>query len=168
MPETSNQLTRKTLIRDVLSLLAAGYASVGVNDNLAKVVETVVTFPKQHVLPVVDNDGRLAGIIRLSTVCGEALAHLAPELLIADIDTLEEVLQFTDLEIARTARELMQPAVSIHEDARLVDAFRLLHSEKVTALPIADKDGHLIGVIDAVQLLSLWVNQGASSATHDG
>ncbi len=167
MPGISNQFTRKTLIRDILSLLAAGYASVGLDDNLAKVVETVVASPKQHVLPVIDNDGKLAGMIRLSTICGEALAHLAPELLMADIDSLDAVLEFADLEVARTAKELMVPAFSIREDARLVDAFRLFHSENITALPIVDDKSRLVGVIDAVQLLSMWVTQAPPSDSDE-
>ena len=43
------------------------------------------------------------GLIRLSTICGEALDHLAPELLMADIDTLADVFEFAQLEAARTA-----------------------------------------------------------------
>ena len=153
------RVTRTTLIRDVISPLRADLASVKPDDTLAKVVEAVISAPTQRVLPVVDEDEKLMGMIRLSTICGEVLDHLAPELLMADIDTLADVFEFAQLEAARTADQLMEPGVSINQDARLVDALRLLHDPVVnlTSLPVLDDDGRLLGVIDLVQLLGMWM-----------
>ena len=140
-------VTRTTLIRDVISPLRADLASVKPDDTLAKVVEAVISAPTQRVLPVIDEDEKLVGMIRLSTICGEVLDHLAPELLMADIDTLADVFEFAQLEAARTADQLMEPGVSINQDARLVDALRLLHDPVVnlTSLPVLDDDGRPLG-----------------------
>lgn len=153
------RLTRSTLIRDVMSHLHGRFATVKSDDNLARVIEAVTSIPAQRMLAVVDEGGKLVGLIRLSTICGEALDHLAPELLMADIDTLAEVLEFAQLEAARTAGQLMEPGVSINQDARLVEALRLLHDPIVNlnALPVVDDDGRLLGVIDAVRLLGMWM-----------
>jgi CBS domain-containing protein len=121
------------------------------------------------VLPVVDEDRKLVGLIRPSTICGEALDHLAPELLMADIDTLDDVYEFAQLEAARSANQLMEPGVSINPDARLVDALRLLHDPVVnlTSLPVVDDDGRLLGVIDVVQLLGMWMAGVGNSSTDE-
>jgi CBS domain-containing protein len=163
------RVTRTTLIRDVISPLRADLASVKPDDNLTKVVEAVISAPTQRVLPVVDEDEKLVGLIRLSTICGEALDRLAPELLMADIDTLDDVFEFAQLEAARTATQLMEPGVSINQDARLVDALRLLHDPVVnlTALPVVDNDGHLLAVIDVVQLLGMWMDQVIENPTDE-
>ncbi len=162
-------VTRTTLIRDVISPLRADLASVKPDDNLAKVVEAVISAPTQRVLPVVDEDEKLVGMIRLSTICGEVLDNLAPELLMADIDTLADVFEFAQLEAARTADQLMEPGVSINQDARLVDALRLLHDPVVnlTSLPVLDDDGRLLGVIDLVQLLGMWMAGVGNSSTDE-
>ena len=163
------RVTRTTLIRDVISPLRADLASVKPDDNLTKVVEAVISAPTQRVLPVVDEDEKLMGMIRLSTICGEVLDHLAPELLMADIDTLADVFEFAQLEAARTADQLMEPGVSINQDARLVDALRLLHDPVVnlTSLPVLDDDGRLLGVIDLVQLLGMWMAGVGNSSTDE-
>ena len=162
-------VTRTTLIRDVISPLRADLASVTPDDNLANVVEAVISAPTQRVLPVIDEDEKLVGMIRLSTICGEVLDQLAPELLMADIDTLADVFEFAQLEAARTAGQLMEPGVSINQDARLVDALRLLHDPVVnlTSLPVVDDDGRLLGVIDVVQLLGMWMAGVGNSSTDE-
>ncbi len=154
------RLTRATLICDVMSHLHAGFATVNPGDNLAKVIEAVTSIPAQRVLAVVDEGGKLVGLIRLPTICGEALDHLAPELLMADIDSLDDVFEFAQLEAARTAGQLMEPGVSINQNARLVEALRLLHDPIVNlnSLPVVDDDGRLLGVIDVVELLGMWMS----------
>lgn len=154
------RLTRATLISDVASHLSVDAATVKPEDNLAKVIEAVTSIPNQRLLPVVDGGGKLVGVIRLSTICGEALDHLAPELLMADIDTLADVFEFAALEAARTAGQLMEPGVSINQGARLVEALRLLHDPIVNlnALPVVDDRGRFLGVIDVVELLGMWMS----------
>lgn len=154
------RLTRATLIRDVMSHWRADFTTVNPGDNLAKVIEAVTSIPAQRVLAVVDEGGSLVGLIRLSTICGEALDHLAPELLMADIDSLDDVFEFAQLEAARTAGQLMEPGISINQNARLVEALRLLHDPIVNlnALPVVDDDGRLLGIIDVVELLGMWMS----------
>ena len=63
----------------------------------------------------------------------------------------------------------MEPGVSINQDARLVDALRLLHDPVVnlTSLPVVDDDGRLLGVIDVVQLLGMWMAGVGNSSTDE-
>jgi CBS domain-containing protein len=51
-------------------------------------------------------------------------------------------------------REIMtSPAFSVHEDAPVADALRLMATTKVTGLPVIDKGGRVVGIISEADLL---------------
>jgi CBS domain-containing protein len=56
-----------------------------------------------------------------------------------------------------TAAELMtKPAVTVHEDAPVALAARLMQSRKVKRLPVVDGDGRLRGIITRTDVLSVF------------
>ncbi len=56
-----------------------------------------------------------------------------------------------------TAAELMtKPAVTIHEDAPVAEAARLMQSHKVKRLPVVDGNGRLRGIITRTDVLSVF------------
>ena len=59
---------------------------------------------------------------------------------------------------ARTAGELMTtPAITIHPDAPLGAAARLMNGRRIRRLPVVDPDGKLIGIISRRDLLSVFL-----------
>lgn len=51
-------------------------------------------------------------------------------------------------------REIMTaPALSIHREADLDEALRIMAEKKITALPVVDEDDHLVGVLSEIDLL---------------
>jgi CBS domain-containing protein len=57
-----------------------------------------------------------------------------------------------------TAAELMtSPAVTIHPDATLPAAARLMNSHHVKHLPVVDPDGKLLGIVSRCDLLSVFL-----------
>jgi len=51
-------------------------------------------------------------------------------------------------------REIMtSPAYSVHEDASLEEALKLLATARVTGLPVVDGGGHVVGIISEADLL---------------
>jgi CBS domain-containing protein len=56
-----------------------------------------------------------------------------------------------------TAAELMtKPAVTIHEDAPVAEAARLMQSRKLKRLPVVDGNGRLRGIITRTDVLSVF------------
>jgi len=59
---------------------------------------------------------------------------------------------------ARNARQLMtSPAVTIHPDAPLGSAARLLNNHHLRRLPVVDPAGHLLGIVSRRDLLSVFL-----------
>jgi CBS domain-containing protein len=59
---------------------------------------------------------------------------------------------------ARNAGQLMtSPAVTIHPDAPIGSAARLLNSHHLRRLPVVDPDGHLLGIVSRRDLLSVFL-----------
>jgi CBS-domain-containing membrane protein len=58
---------------------------------------------------------------------------------------------------ALTAGDLMtRPAVTIGPEKTVAEAARLMHSKHLKRLPVADSDGHLIGIVSRVDLLGAY------------
>jgi CBS domain-containing protein len=56
-----------------------------------------------------------------------------------------------------TAAEVMtKPAVTIHEDAPVAEAARLMQSRKVKRLPVVDDNGRLRGILARTDILSVF------------
>jgi CBS domain-containing protein len=59
---------------------------------------------------------------------------------------------------ARNAGQLMtSPAVTIHPDAAVGSAARLLNSHHLRRLPVVDPDGHLLGIVSRRDLLCVFL-----------
>jgi CBS domain-containing protein len=64
-----------------------------------------------------------------------------------------------------TAEQLMtSPAVTIHPDATISAAARLMNARHVRRLPVVDQDGKLIGIVSRRDLLSLFLRPDAAIA----
>ena len=70
---------------------------------------------------------------------------------------------------ARTAGDLMtSPAVTIHPDATIAAAARLMNTRHVRRLPVVDPDGKLIGIVSRRDLLSVFLRPDADIARQVG
>jgi CBS domain-containing protein len=64
-----------------------------------------------------------------------------------------------------TAAELMSsPAITIHPDAPIPKAARLMHTHSIKRLPVVDPDGKLIGIVSRADLLSVFLRTDSQIA----
>ncbi|MBX3059145.1 MAG: CBS domain-containing protein [Anaerolineae bacterium] len=99
-------------------------------------------------LPVVYSDGRLAGIITLGDVRG-AQPSPATSLSIWELNYLLSQLK---------VEKIMTPdPVTIHEDATIGEAARVMLENRVSGLPVVDKAGKLAGIITESDIFSMVV-----------
>jgi CBS domain-containing protein len=107
------------------------------------------------VLPVVDADGRVVGVVgdhdllERGLIPGSVDLHEA-----AGADTLEGTLRALATH-ATTVRDVMTaPAVTVRDTERLPAAARLMHDRGLKRLPVVDADGRLVGVLGRFDVLS--------------
>jgi CBS domain-containing protein len=71
--------------------------------------------------------------------------------------------------LGRTAEQLMtSPAVTVHPDATLAAAARLMNSHHLRRLPVVDPDGTLLGIVSRRDLLSVFLRPDADIARQVG
>lgn len=107
--------------------------------------EIVRVFASNHVdlLPVVDTDRRVLGVVTTSDLLARFGARMASR---------------THHKHGITAGELMSaPAVTTSPHADLEDAARLAVHERVPALPVVDKFGMLLGVLTLTDIATLFL-----------
>ncbi|MET8451814.1 CBS domain-containing protein [Streptomyces sp. NPDC005209] len=109
---------------------------------------------KVSALPVLEGDGRVIGVV--------SEADLLPkeEFRDSDPDRFTQQRRMSDLVKAGalTAEELMSaPAVTVHADAALAEAARIMAIRNVKRLPVVNAEGVLEGVVSRGDLLKVFL-----------
>ncbi|MFF4550167.1 CBS domain-containing protein [Streptomyces sp. NPDC001435] len=109
---------------------------------------------KVSALPVLEGDGRVIGVV--------SEADLLPkeEFRDSDPDRFTQRRRLSDLAKAGavTAEELMTaPAVTVHRDATLAEAARIMALRNVKRLPVVTTEGVLEGVVSRGDLLKVFL-----------
>ncbi|QKV90592.1 CBS domain-containing protein [Streptomyces sp. NA02950] len=144
MPETPH------IVSDVMTRTVV---AVGRDASFKELVETLSQW---HVsaMPVLEGEGRVIGVV--------SEADLLPkeEFRDSDPDRFEQLRRLPDLAKAGavTAEELMSsPAVSVHTDATLAEAARIMAVKGVKRLPVVDAEGKLQGIVSRGDLLKVFL-----------
>lgn len=127
--------------------------------------EAAAVFVQSHVglLPVLDADGRLLGVVGLQ----DLLTLELPDF-VRFIQDLDFVHDFGAVETTRPPAEVldqpirtrMKPPITVHEDAGLLRAYALMLQHNLHDIPVVSDDGKLLGVASRVDIgtgiLSAW------------
>ncbi|MGV9251986.1 CBS domain-containing protein [Streptomyces sp. NPDC003697] len=105
-------------------------------------------------LPVLEGEGRVVGVV--------SEADLLPkeEFRDSDPDRFTQLRRLSDLAKAGglRAEDLMStPAVTVHPDATLAQAARIMAQRKVKRLPVVDGEGVLRGLVSRADLLKVFL-----------
>ncbi|MFF5159558.1 CBS domain-containing protein [Streptomyces sp. NPDC000348] len=123
-------------------------------DTPFKDVVRLIEERKVSALPVLEGGGRVVGVV--------SEADLLPkeEFRDSDPDRFTQLRRLTDLARAGalTAGELMSaPAVTVHADATVAQAARVMAQLRLKRLPVVDDEGLLEGVVSRVDLLKVFL-----------
>lgn len=127
--------------------------------------EAATVFVKFHVglLPVIDGDSRLVGVVGLQ----DLLTLELPDF-VRFIQDLDFVHDFGAVETTRPPAEvldqsitaLMKPPITVPEDSGLLRAYALMLQHSLHDMPVVSEDGKLLGVASRVDIgaaiLSSW------------
>jgi CBS domain-containing protein len=148
--------------RRVRDVMTPEVITVGEQASFKKIAATMAEH-RVSALPVLDEDGRVAGIV------SEADLLLKEEL--PEDPAGGRLFQGHRQRAQRakaagaTAAELMTaPAVTVGPDTTVTEAARLLHRHGIKRLPVVDPAGPLLGIVSRADLLKVFLRSDAEVA----
>ncbi|MFF7547088.1 CBS domain-containing protein [Streptomyces canus] len=139
----------------VSDVMTQTVAAIGRGASFKEIVRMMHDW-KVSALPVLDGEGRVVGVV--------SEADLLPkeEFRDSDPDRYTQLRRLSDLAKAGavTAGELMtSPALTVHANATLAQAARIMAHEKVKRLPVVDDLGMLQGIVSRADLLKVFLRE---------
>jgi len=153
------EVTKHTLVREALERLAARPCLVQEEEDLLAATERLAALQGVHTVAVVDSQGRLVGIIPMRLLLDGLFLQVAPQEFLADLKDTEGLEEFGRISRARTAKELMEEPAFVTMGDTVRHAFACMHERKLEGLPIVDDEMKVVGYLDRLQLLRLWLKQ---------
>ena len=151
--------TKHTLVREALEKVAAQPCVVREDDDLLAATEHLAALPGVHTVAVVDSKGHLVGIIPMRLLLDDLFLRVAPEEFLDDLKDSGALEEFGRMTRATTAKGLMGEPASVTMDNTARDAFAVMHERKLEGLPIVDAEMRVVGYLDRLQLLRLWLKR---------
>jgi len=156
-------ITSQTPIADADRLLTAEAVVVHRHDNLEIIAQRAVDNPICRVLSVVDEEEHLVGLIPIRILVNDIFLKIVPEEFLGEIADLDAALQYASHIAARTASDIMIEPVSVRPTETVRTAFERMHHSRMNGLPICDPDGRVIGYLDMLELLLVWIRSTGRS-----
>lgn len=137
----------------ISDVMTADVVTVG-QDTPCQQVARVMSERGVNGVPVLTEDGRVAGIVSGT----DLLRHQEPAFRRLGSGLPRRTHLERTRSKARSAGELMtSPAITIHPDAPIGVAARLMKGHRIRRLPVVDPAGKLIGIVGRQDLLSVFL-----------
>lgn len=154
---TPESITLRTTIAETDRILRMEPVVVIAAASLRETAERAVANTGCRVLSVVDERERLVGVLPVRTLVNDVFLKLVPEEFLGEITDLEAARTYARHVGARTAGDIMLEAVSVRRDETVRDAFERMHASRLNGLPIVDDAHRVVGYVDQLELLIVWV-----------
>jgi CBS domain-containing protein len=149
LPRTVEEGQMGTTVADVMTTRVIAITRSADFQQIARVLRQF----RVSACPVVNDAGRVVGVVSEADLLYKAADSVLPAGLIRLRWKLGEESKIT----AVTAQELMtSPAVTIHPDAPVQVAARVMRDRRIKRLPVVGHDGELIGIISRADVLSVY------------
>ncbi len=146
------RLARQTTVEVCQALLAIEPLIVPASADAIDVMRRAAAQPETRLIGVVDESGRIVGVIPILRLAESLIARVAPEAMLADAADVASVARFTHSIEDRTAGDIMLEPAMIAPDATVTDAFRLMHQRRLSGLYVVDAAGRPTGYLDLLEL----------------
>ena len=161
---TPEAITQQTSIADADRILRMEPVVVPVSASLREVADLAVVNTGCRVIAVVDAERRLVGVLPVRVLVNDVFLKIVPEEFLGEVTDLEGALKYAGHVGARTAGDVMVDPVSVHPDETVRTAFERMHESKLNGLPITDADEVVVGYVDQLELLLVWVRASGNAA----
>jgi CBS domain-containing protein len=150
-------ITRDTPVRTAWALRTETPLIVPASADLRDVTRQIEECRGISTIAVVDEDGRLVGVIPVRLLLDELFFRVAPEGFLTEILTEKGVGELSKISMANTAGQLMEAPAYVTMDDFVGDAFEVMRERRLEGLPIIDAEMKPVGYLDRFQLLSIWL-----------
>jgi CBS domain-containing protein len=168
---TPESITQQTTIAEADRILRMEPVVVEASSSLRRTAELAIGNTGCRVIAVVDSERRLVGVIPVRVLVNDVFLKIVPEEFLGEITGLDAALKYAEHVGARTAGDVMVEPVSVHPDETVRTAFERMHESKLNGLPITDRDERVVGYVDQLELLTVWIRatgrQGLLEPTGD-
>ena len=151
------RITKNTKVRDAEKMLTVPTVVVGENQTIEEIANKVAESPACRTLAVVDETGKLMGVIPVSQVIDDIFLQVMPAAFLADVVDFDSTVSFARKAMVRKAKDLMQAPALVKMEETVKDAFERMHRNQLSGLPIIDNDNQVIGYLDMLELLLVWI-----------
>jgi CBS domain-containing protein len=149
-------------VREFLRVLPhrVDLATVSRTTPLREVVRTMVAGHRRRIVYVVDADGALEGAISLDSL-KDTIFRYYLDTQVGDALVVTEHL--LEIFASETAQDLMETGlITCHEDESLQEVIARMIEGNLKDLPVLNREGRLIGDVDILCLLELWLLKGGT------
>ncbi|HEV8575065.1 MAG TPA: CBS domain-containing protein [Dehalococcoidia bacterium] len=161
--EEEGEAATRLQVRDAVYEPARPVCVVTRDEPVAVVAECLSENAGVNTAPVVDANGRLLGIIPMRLLLNDLFLRIAPEEFLADLADTDGLEEFGRISRAETAGALMEPPAYVTHDDDAREAFALMHERRIEGLPIVDSEMKVVGYLDRLHLVRLWLEHYKSS-----
>jgi CBS domain-containing protein len=162
--QTPESITLATTIAEADRNLRMEPVIVKASASLRETAELAVVNTGCRVLAVVDSNGKLIGVLPVRTLVNDVFLKLVPEEFLGEITDLEAAHKYAQHVGARTAGDIMVEPVSVRSEQTVRDAFERMHDGHLNGLPVVDADNRVVGYVDQLELLIVWVRATGRAA----
>src|SRR5919106_221672 len=162
--QTPESITQTTPIAEADTFLRIEPVIAHAGDSLRAVAERAVENTGCRVIAVVDDERRLIGLIPVRVLVNDIFLKIVPEEFLGEILDLEAAMKYAAHIGARPARVITLPPVAVRPNDTVRDAFERMHAGKLNGLPITDEQERVVGYVDQLELLLVWVRASGRQA----
>lgn len=157
--DEADTITRETSVGEAMGRAGISACVVNEDNDLLHAAESMAACLGTQTVAVVDDQGRLVGVIPMRLLLAELYLHVAPEEFLVGMRAFRNIEEFGKISRAQTAGELMQPPVYVTAEDSARDAFVKMHETNLVGLPVVDEEMRVIGYLDRLQLMRLWLEK---------
>ena len=150
---------RNTPIEKLNEMMSLEPTIVKTDTPLEEVAGAMMAHQRVHVASVVAEDGRLVGVLSLRTLANSLFFHIVPEEFISEITDINKMMDFAGRSRCQTAEDAMKPPVWVKRGETAKDAFIRMHDNDLPGLPLVDERYHVIGYINMLEMLSIFIEK---------
>lgn len=150
---------RDALVSEAMALLDLKPVQVSHTTPLDQVAVAMQEQPRVRVACVINDEGRLVGLLSLRALADDLFFHIMPEEFLSESFNLDRAKDFAQKSRLRTAGDAMQPAIWIKKSDKVREAFKRMHDNQLPGLPVVDDRYQVIGYINLIELLLLCFKQ---------
>ncbi len=149
------RVTRSTPVSACEGLLAFEPLAVPLDADVVEVLRLAAAQPTTRLIAVVDDEGRLAGVVPIRDLVEAVVARTIPEALMTSAVDVDSVAHFGHVVGSRTAADVMLEPAAVTQDATIARAFREMSHRGLSGVYVVDGDRRPIGYLDALELAYL-------------